>query len=265
MTWLFSRLAAAGVLLIWGATLGYFYLSGRITSYLHPAFHIYTGLSAGVLLILSLALLLTIPNGSGQHSLSGIGIFPVLVLTIPLLAAAKLSPSTFGASTVLNRGTVDSLADLPGFSPPLHPALPRADGSATDGTLMDPSLYLKKNAEGYIVAEAVDLLYAADEPTMREDFENKPVEITGQFLPSHTGNPHGNRFNLTRLFVMCCAADARPVAISVQTTPSIDLPKMTWVKVRGKATFPVEGGRHIPVVVAESTTETDAPKESFLY
>jgi uncharacterized membrane protein YcgQ (UPF0703/DUF1980 family) len=143
--------------------------------------------------------------------------------------------------------------------------LPNADGSVAEGTMMDPSLYLKKNADGYIVAEAVDLLYAAGEPTMREDFENKQVEVTGQFLPALTGNPNGDRFNLTRLFVMCCAADARPVAISVQTNPAIDLPKMTWVKVRGKATFPVEGGRHMPVIVAESTTETDAPEESFLY
>ena len=143
--------------------------------------------------------------------------------------------------------------------------LPNADGSVAEGTMMDPSLYLKKNADGYIMAEAVDLLYAAGEPTMREDFENKEVEVNGQFLPALTGNPNGDRFNLTRLFVMCCAADARPVAISVQSTPATDFPKMTWVKVRGKATFPVEGGRHMPVVVADSVTETDAPEESFLY
>jgi uncharacterized membrane protein YcgQ (UPF0703/DUF1980 family) len=131
--------------------------------------------------------------------------------------------------------------------------------------MMDPSLYLKRNAAGYIAAETVDLLYAAGEPVMREDFENKQVEVTGQFLPALTGNPNGDRFNLTRLFVMCCAADARPVAISVQSQPATDLPKMTWVKVRGKATFPVEGGKHMPVIVAESVTETDAPEESFLY
>jgi uncharacterized repeat protein (TIGR03943 family) len=265
MTGILSRFAASGVLMVWGIVLSYFYLSNRIASYLHPAFHIYTAISGGVLLLLSLALLLTIPSESGKHGLSNIGIFPLLLLTIPLLAATKLSPSNFGATAVLNRGMVDNIADLPGFSPPLDPALPNADGSVKEGTMMDPSLYLKKNADGYIVAEAVDLLYAAGEPTMREDFENKQVEVTGQFLPALTGNPQGDRFNLTRLFVMCCAADARPVAISVQTNPAIDLPKMTWVKVRGKATFPVEGGRHMPVIVAESTTETDAPEESFLY
>ena len=265
MTGILSRFAASGVLMVWGIVLSYFYLSDRIASYLHPAFHIYTAISAGVLLLLSLAMLLTIPGESAKHGLSRMGILPFLLLTIPLLAATKLSPSNFGATAVMNRGMVDNIADLPGFSPPQDPALPSADGSVKEGTMMDPSLYLKRNADGYIAAETVDLLYAAGEPAMREDFENKQVEVTGQFLPALAGNPNGDRFNLTRLFVMCCAADARPVAISVQSQPSTDLPKMTWVKVRGKATFPVEGGRHMPVIVAESVTETDAPEESFLY
>ena len=265
MNAILSRFAASGILMVWGIVLTYFYLSGRIASYLHPAFHIYTVVSGGVLLILSLALLLTMNGESSEHGLSRVGIFPLLLLTAPLLAATKISPSNFGATAVLNRGMVHNIADLPGFSPPMDAGLPNADGSVAEGTMMDPSLYLKKNADGYIMAEAVDLLYAAGEPTMREDFENKQVEVKGQFLPALTGNPNGDRFNLTRLFVMCCAADARPVAISVQTNPAIDLPKMTWVKVRGKATFPVEGGRHMPVIVAESTTETDAPEESFLY
>ena len=265
MNAILSRFAASGILMVWGIVLTYFYLSGRIASYLHPAFHIYTVVSGGVLLTLSLALLLTMNGESSEHGLSRVGIFPLLLLTVPLLAATKISPSNFGATAVLNRGMVHNIADLPGFSPPMDAGLPNADGSVAEGTMMDPSLYLKKNADGYIMAEAVDLLYAAGEPTMREDFENKQVEIKGQFLPALTGNPNGDRFNLTRLFVMCCAADARPVAISVQSNPATDLPKMTWVKVRGKATFPVEGGRHMPVVVADSVTETDAPEESFLY
>jgi uncharacterized repeat protein (TIGR03943 family) len=265
MNAILSRFAASGILMVWGIVLTYFYLSGRIASYLHPAFHIYTVVSGGVLLALSLALLLTMNGESSEHGLSRVGIFPLLLLTAPLLAATKISPSNFGATAVLNRGMVHNIADLPGFSPPMDAGLPNADGSLAEGTMMDPSLYLKKNADGYIMAEAVDLLYAAGEPTMREDFENKEVEVNGQFLPALTGNPNGDRFNLTRLFVMCCAADARPVAISVQSTPATDLPKMTWVKVRGKATFPVEGGRHMPVVVADSVTETDAPEESFLY
>lgn len=260
-----SRFAASGILAVWGIVLGHFYVSGRIASYLHPSFQVYTALSGLALLLLALALLLTTPGGATNHALSGMKTIPLLILTIPLLAATQLSPSNFGATAVMNRGMVDNIADLPGFSPAHEPGLPNADGSVAEGTMMDPSLYLKKNAQGHIMAEAVDLLYAAAEPTMREDFENKQVEVKGQFLPALNGNPDGDRFNLTRLFVMCCAADARPVSISVQSAPAIDLPKMTWITVRGRATFPVEGGKRMPVIIAESVTESDPPEESFIY
>jgi uncharacterized membrane protein YcgQ (UPF0703/DUF1980 family) len=130
---------------------------------------------------------------------------------------------------------------------------------------MDPSLYLRRNADGQILAEAVDLLYAAADDDMRRDFENQEVEIIGQFLTPRTGNPDGDRFQLVRLFVMCCAADARPVAISVQAPPDTDFPEMTWIRIRGQATFPLEGGRRIPLVRAVSVDETEPPRETFVY
>jgi uncharacterized membrane protein YcgQ (UPF0703/DUF1980 family) len=84
-------------------------------------------------------------------------------------------------------------------------------------------------------------------------------------MPAKEKNASGNRFSLVRMFVMCCAADARPVAVSVETKVPMESAEMSWVKVQGKATFPLEGGRRIPVVVAESITPCDPPPESFIY
>jgi uncharacterized repeat protein (TIGR03943 family) len=265
-----SRFLASGVLLIWGVVLIFFYASGTIASYLHPTFHIYTLLSGSVLVLLALVLLFTFPSehhacGCAGHCHAGSpfggGVLSLLVLTVPLLMATKFSPGTFGATAVRNRGIVENATDLPGYSP----AGSKENVSLAEGTMMDPDLYLKKNATGQIVAETVDLLFAASDPVMREDFENKEVEVLGQLLPARTGNPEGDRFNLVRLFVICCAADARSVGIAVQTKTPLDLPEMTWVKVRGKATFPLEGGRRIPLVLASSVTETEPPSDSFLY
>ena len=270
-----SRFCSSGVLMIWGVVLLYFQLSGRIASYLHPAFHLYVAISGGVLVFLSVALLLTFPKDhEGDHccedhdhsggSFSG-GIASVLILVVPLLAATKISQSGFGATAVKNRGVVSDIADLPGYTPAFEPALPNHDGTIGEATMMDPSLYLKKNDSGQILAEVVDLVYAAGDPDLRGDFENQEVELVGQFLPAKTGNPTGDRFRLIRMFVMCCAADARPVAISVKPKDATDFPEMTWVKVRGKATFPLEGGRQNPLVIADSITETEPPRESFVY
>lgn len=271
-----SRFCSSGVLMVWGIVLLYFQLSGRIASYLHPAFHIYVAISGAVLMILSVALLVTFPkeqhccdhdcedHSHGSGSFSG-GIASLLILVVPLLAATKLSQSGFGATAVKNRGVVSDIADLPGYSPAFESAFPNHDGTVGEATMLDPSLYLKKNESGQILAEVVDLVYAAGDEDLLKDFENQEVELVGQFLPARTGNPEGDRFRLVRMFVMCCAADARPVALAVEQNEAAAFPEMTWLKVRGKATFPVEGGRRAPLVIAESVTETEPPRESFVY
>jgi hypothetical protein len=40
---------------------------------------------------------------------------------------------------------------------------------------------------------------------------------------------------------------------------------MTWVRVVGEATFPLENGRRIAVLQAETVEKTNPPEESMLY
>jgi len=261
-----SRLLTSATLLIWGAVLAFFFVSNRIASYLHPAFHGWVLVSGLVLIALAVGSFVFC-EGEGCGTCCeqpGWKTFLVAVaLTVPLLLATVISPSEFGATAVMNRGIIDNLDEIPAYAPPLEPPLPQADGSIGEGTMMDPALYLAKNPAGQIKAETIDLLYAAAEPTMREDFENKEVEVIGQFVPARTGNPSGDRFNLVRMFVMCCAADARPVGIAVQSRQTF--PEMSWLKITGKVTFPIEAGRRSAVIIADSIEETDPPEESFIY
>jgi uncharacterized repeat protein (TIGR03943 family) len=262
-----QRYVPAGVLVVWGTVLAYFYFSGRVGNYLHPSFHLWTGLS-GIALVIMAGGMLFLPGAERSEEDRKIPLGRVigaLILIVPLLVASTVSPSQFGAALVQNRGLVDSLGDLPGFKPYVDPALPTADGTVEAGQPADPASYLPRNDAGQIKAQTVDLLYAAEEPTMRQDFEGKEVELIGQFMPAKTNNPQGDRFNLVRMFVMCCAADARPVAVTVKTSKPENVPEMSWVKVTGKATFPLEGGRRIPVVVADSVSPSDPPEESFIY
>lgn len=306
MTAAIHRYVSAGVLAIWGVVLTYFFVTDRIGSYLHPAFHPWTIASGVVLLLMAVGTLFLpqedhdrcdhdapatpppddrwhvhdpeggccghdhgpekTPEPCGHdHGGAKVRVLPALILTVPLLVAATVSPSQFGAAVVANRGYVQDINDLPGFQPYTEPALPTEDGSVGPTETKPSSDYLPRNAAGQITAQTVDLLYAAEEPTMRGDFEGKEVEMIGQYMPAKEKNASGNRFNLVRMFVMCCAADARPVAVSVETKTPMESAEMSWVKVIGKATFPLEGGRRIPVVVAESITPCDPPPESFIY
>jgi len=262
-----SQYLTAAVFLVWAITLSYFYYSGRAASYLHPFFIPNLAVAGFVLFILAaIAAFAPAPPTRQRRggSLAG-NVASCLFLTIPLLAATSISPSQFGATAVLNRGFIEDIGDLPAYSPPMDPPLPNADGTIGEGTMMNPSLYLAKNENGEIKAETVDLLYAASEEVMREDFEGQTVEVIGQFLPTRTDTSDGNRFRMVRMFVVCCAADARPVAILVEAQDVASFPEMSWVKVRGVATFPLEGDRRIPLLIATSIAPTEAPVQTFLY
>lgn len=265
----------SGSLALWGTVLCYFYFSDRIGSYLHPSFHLWTVVS-GIILILMAVGTLFFPltddcceadcvHPQGPKGIGGL-LLSTAMLVVPLMVTTAVSPSQFGATAVMNRGIIDTIGDLPGYEPFVEPPLPTEDGSVgPEGAAVDAGSYLLKNDTGQVVASTVDLLYAAQEATMRKDFENKEIEVVGQYLPARANNPTGDRFSLVRMFIMCCAADARPVAITVKTPKPENLPDMSWVKVTGKATFPIEGGKQVPVIVADQVVPCDPPPESFIY
>lgn len=225
-------------------------------------------------------------------------ILAFLVLLLPVGAAAAVRTDSFSARAVFNRGLVENSAGLPMATPttpnslpngasnpvtgattaarqpaPLEPPLPTADGqnappaaSPAAGTdRVDATQYLRKSAEGVPIAEVVDLLFAADDPSLRPDFDGKQIEMVGQFLPDRTGNKM--KFQLVRMFMLCCAADARPVAVTIEAPGTLEgMTEMSWVKVIGKVNFrPLGEGRMSAVVQAERILPTNPPAEIMLY
>jgi len=268
MTEVLSRFSRAGILMLWGTVLSYFFFSGRVVAYLHPAFHWLT-ISAGVVLVVMALLVLLIPPESDDVDCLPPVQTPMLLrfisgllLVIPLVVTVASSPSQFGATAVMNRGLISSASQLPYIVSIPDAPLPGMAFGDDGGSVMD---YLTRNEKGQIVTEALDLLYAAEEPSMRRDFDGQEVEMIGQFMPANANNPNGDRFNLVRLFMLCCAADAQPLAILVQPEDFQTFPDMTWVKVSGKAVFPVEGGNRIAIVENAHVEETAAPDEVFVY
>jgi uncharacterized repeat protein (TIGR03943 family) len=256
------RYLPAGILLIWAVLLAYFYLSGRVEAYLHPFFQPLTAISAVILLLLAGGQLFlpkddpccesSCEAGHPHRSLAQSSL-AAFVLIVPLLVAATVSPDQYGAAMVKNRGLIDTISDLPAYA---------ADVESAPGELAADS---PKNEAGQIKAQNIDLIFAAEEPAMRADFEGKQLELIGQFMPAEPDRSKADRFHLVRMFVICCAADARPVAVPVQIAQPQTVAEMSWVRVVGKATFPVEGERTVPLVIAESITLCDPPEEAFIY
>ena len=272
----FDRYLSTAVLTIWGGMLAYFVLSGRVASYLHPSFHPLTAISAVILLLLAVGLL-SLPGQDDlccdpgcEHShgrqTPGRSILAAVILVVPLSAASIVSPDQYGAAIVANRGLNAETSNLPGYIPNAVDSFPDSpDGHAPTAPENATESYLKMNEAGQVQAETVDLIFAAEEPSMRADFEGKQIDVIGQFMPARTNDPKADRFNLVRMFMMCCAADARPMAVAVQTDRLPAVPEMSWVKVIGKASFPVESGRNVPLIVAETVTVCDPPQETLIY
>ena len=287
-----SRIASFFVpitLLEWGGILLYFYLSGRVSAFLHPSFRPQVFIAGLMLVFCAIVLLLTrkqtaicecgivenCPEASRSPLLSS-WIFPFILL-LPLGIAALYSRDSYGVNILTTRGITENVASLPGladrmkksFPSPaasvVEPALPDSDSPPVE----DPTAanFFKPNAAGNIELNVADLLYAAQEPSMRTPFVGKSAEIVGQFMPAKTNNPLGNRFKLVRLYMNCCAADAQPISLLVEYSDPLPatVTEMAWTRVVGDIEFLMENGRTTAVLRARKVESIDPPEESMLY
>ena len=296
-----SRGLSLLALLAWGSLMLYFYFSGRLNQYLIPAYRPMVGLSGFVMLGIAASLVFGMRRGARGQGIAGLfadesgddltapgrvrttQVLAFALLVLPIWAASGVSKDGFNANTILNRGIVSdsshlpkpansavnanlqAKASVPAASANVEPPLPGATPIPPDNSAVDASQYLKTTADGHVIAEVTDLLFASDDDSMRPAFDGKTVEMIGQFMPVKDATD--GRFQIVRMFMVCCAADARPIAIhSLPPSGDAKLPgEMAWTKVVGKVTFPVENGRRIPLIHADKVTACEPPSEAMLY
>jgi uncharacterized repeat protein (TIGR03943 family) len=289
----FRRWLPCATLATWSAILLTFCVSGRMRGFLTPDFRV-GAVAAGIAMGVMALVFLLFPADANCCSAAECGhtfssratgkIITFLILLLPITTAAMFSPAGYSGSVVKNRVAITDAAQL-GAAPrssatfkPLDFPLPTKDGSPAPTPEPAPAQqaqpaaqppapqdYLQRTADGTIVAEVLDLLYAAQDNALRKDFEGKKVQLVGQMMPDTSNNAKGLRFKAVRMFMTCCAADARPVATLVESNVKQTLPEMTWIKITGTATFPVENGRRIAVLKATGVEKCPPPEESMLY
>jgi len=274
MTALLQRLLSAGILMAFGSVMCAMYFSGRITTYLIPTFQSFA-LVCGVALVLLSLLVLVAPGGEkstghGQSRAAWKSVLAALFLVVPLFVALSTSTDQFGASAIMNRNYVQDIAQLPSAPAPAPAdALPSNDPAAAAPAVNDGESESQpevvKNSKGEIKAEVIDFLYAAQLPDMRSTFEDKQIEVIGQIVPAKENNPKGDRYDLMRMLMTCCAADVQPIALPIHPGTKPGVPDMTWVKISGKATFPVVGGQRRPLIENAKVEKTDPPADTYIY
>lgn len=296
---LIARWLPAATLATWSAVLFYFHFSERMKDMLAPEFRYYAFAAACVLALMAVVFVVFKADASCcssaecGHGLSRANtgkLLTFLILLVPICVAAAYSPGHFSDKMVKNRRTSTDGKDLPAAMERMEKKfesmksgdvkipgpvntkndlpLPNKDGSAPAPAATQPEKsptdYLTRTPEGYIMAEVLDLLYAAQDAILRPDFEGKDVQVIAQFMPDNTNNATGHRFKAVRMFMTCCAADARPVATLVEVEKMPTFPEMTWVKIIGKPSFPIEKGRRISVLQAVRVEKTSPPEDQML-
>ncbi len=286
----FARWFPLVTLWTWGGIFLYFYGSGRLQSFLHPSFRplvLGTGVGlvlTGFLLACDKASQLPVPPTSdlpdpSASCLDGCarthvaptagGWLKSLVMLVPLLGAVVISPDSFDAALVRKRNVSPNTFLAPPITTASDAQVPAAAFPLEIvGNNDNKSEYLKSDDAGHIKAELVDFRYAAQSPDLRRDFDHKLLEVTGQFLPTPGANL--GHFTLTRLFVICCAADAQPINVSVEAESTAlmpsNLPEMTWIRVAGTVRFEhTDQMVATPIITAKEVRTIPVPEEKYLY
>lgn len=266
-----GRMLGPIALFEWGAILTYFYFSRRLAAFLHPNFHVLV-LVTGFLLLGTAACLLFLGEddigadyccedencGHAYKRLTVGRSLAFLVLLVPMALAAKISPDHYGMALIRNRGVTRSLAGLPGEKQTGMSGVSASMGKSavsSSGDAKAPS----ETAQPLAV-EVGDLLMAAEKPASMREFDGKRVELSGQFFPSAP-----NSFELVRMLILCCAADAQPLAVRIENGGNPGIADMAWAKVIGRVSFAKKGSLDVPVVSAEKITAIPQPADPFVY
>jgi uncharacterized repeat protein (TIGR03943 family) len=247
-----SFFAPAAVMSAWATVMLHTIASGHINRLLSPMFRSYVFTAAVLLLLLSaLHLLLYEPEPATTSSFAPAGRLRQmgrwLVLLIPVLAAAILSPSALSRTTLANRAAVSSTA---GGAP-----MPSWTSTSKDNV----ESILSANPNQPVPVEVTDLITVSRSPQQMSGFEGRKVRSVG-FLVSQTGSSP----KLVRWIMWCCAADAQPVAVDLTGNTSGNWKESDWLEVTGTAHFTSVLGQMRASIDVESIKPTQEPDEPYL-
>jgi uncharacterized repeat protein (TIGR03943 family) len=227
-----TRVLRATGLVAWAVFFDYLWLSGRSVDYVGPRTSwvvVFGAIALTGASILYVSGLLT-REPSTRPSAKELG--RLVIILAPIALAATAPSVTLGAQAVDQKRTADGATSL-------------ARLEAYDGSIR---LY-------ELSAAAYNPQWAADRgiaPGVR-------VEIDGFVSKVRTNGT----IELSRFLASCCAADAMPYSVDVETPAgTAGLEKNLWLKVRGQVAEKAGGGRGFDVI-AEEVEPIERPVDAY--
>ena len=194
------------------------------------------------------------------------------------IAQARASqPATADATPVTNPYTRDGIEAAEGdagSSTPYPgqadtPPAPKDDKAAEAWgafTMEDLKKMVPQNAKGEFLIDVPQIFYTAGDKELMDVMEGIPVETTAQLMEETLHNPNNTRLKAFRLFIECCAADARPLSVPVDFGKAPpEYTEMGWYKLYGKLHYAKENEEIIPMIRIERIEATSEPTDGLLF
>ena len=238
-----------------------------------------------------------------DESTSGV-VFSLLVLLLPLLIATGYSRDSFSGDYLAKWGKIErqmmqmriakanptdpaKVAEAGAMSnpytregieaakptaadtPPKPDAASKEEPAAASWgtfTMEDLKKMVPQSSEGNFLLDVPQIFYTAGDKELMEVMEGIPVEATAQLMEETLNNPNKSRLKAFRLFIECCAADARPLSIPVDFGKAP--PKyveMGWYKLYGKLHYATEDGAIVPLINIERIESTTEPTDGLMF
>ncbi|MHC9295509.1 TIGR03943 family putative permease subunit [Mycobacterium sp. LTG2003] len=231
-----SRETENALLLLIGVSTAIIAATGAYTRYVKPSLLPYLVATAVLLIALALAAIVRDIRGhaDGHDHHHRPGVAWLLLIPIALLAFV-VPPAIRPEAASVTEVSTDVLR---------RPFPPLPDGRAPEVSLPDVLIRVAQDTAGTL--------------------DDRTITVTGFTMRD------GDRTDLARVVIICCAADAQLARIRLSGPAAADVasyPENTWISVEGKvpAGQSDSTGRTIPTITVHNVSRTDPPPHPYAY
>lgn len=237
------------VFVIWTGYLVYLLASQRYIVYLRPEF----GVLLAVAHFVALGFMIAAIDRPKTKDMNISAVFRALVLLVPIMYSIAVPDAMLGNHAFkkrfigINNSEICSqlTCSVPLEDPPANSDLSRQSGQ--DNMLQEPTI-LQLFLNPYF-------------------YKGQRVVVTGMILQDKQLKSQlgGNHTAIYRFLVNCCAADAVPLTIALNSAPATNVSADQWVKVDGIFDLQEINGEIVPQILTPQVQLIEAPAVPYLY
>ncbi len=242
------------VFVTWTGFLVYLLVTQRYVAFLRPEF----GLLLAIALFIAMGFTLAAMIRPRMTEMDLSAILRALVLLVPVLYS-MLVPDTFLGNQAFKKRFIGTNNGAIGRQ---APSMLSSQGSATNPDITAPTGELEGTREKEPQERTILEIFLNS-----NSYKGQRVIVTGMILRDEQLKQHfgGRDTAVYRFMINCCAADALPLAIALDTDQADALASEQWVQVDGIFDIQQINGKPVPIVSKPKIKPVETPAIPYLF